>query len=229
MATPQPPGLIGTVLAAETAEAFEIRGRLTEVSVRPGDRVQKGMPLAAAEPIDLREQLASAEAAVQSARSGLSKAQTDLRLARQRPAEKEKLEASEKEVETARGRLLQAEGEMRQLRGQPYRQVLRATSDGSVAARLLEPGAIVEPGQPVVRVKSGDRYLLRFAVSPAEAALWAAGKEIRWRSEDSEVSYKAVVARVAPQVDPASQMVFVEADLEPSPMLKDGLSVRVEP
>jgi membrane fusion protein, multidrug efflux system len=222
-------GLAGTVLAADTAEVtFETRGRLVEVSVRPGDRVQPGMPLAAIEPVDLREQLVSAEAAVQTARSGLSKAQTDLRLARQRPAEKEKLEASEKEQETARARLLEAEAEMRRLRGQSYRQVQRARSEGWVAARLLEPGAIVEPGQPVLRLRSGDRYLLRFGVPPAEAAQWA-GKKIRWRPEGSESSYPAVVARVAAQVDQASQLIFVEADLEPSPLLEDGLVVRVWP
>ena len=221
--------LAGVVLAAEAADlAFEIGGRLVEVSVHPGGRVQRGMVLATLEPLDLREQLASAEAAVQTARSGVSKAQTAQRLARQRPAETENLETREKELATARSRLAQAEGELRRLRAQPYRQVLRATSDGSVTARLLEPGAVVEPGQPVLRLQSGDRYLLRFAVPPAEAAQWV-GKAIRWRAEDSESSYKAVVARVASQVDEASQMVFVEADLEPSPVLKDGLAVRVWP
>jgi hypothetical protein len=77
-----------------------------------------------------------------------------------------------------------------------------------------------------------DRYLLRFAVPPAEAAQWKAGRPIQWRPEGSssegESSFRAVVARVAPQVDLPSQMVFVEADLEPSPLLKDGLVVRVE-
>ncbi|HET9228990.1 MAG TPA: HlyD family efflux transporter periplasmic adaptor subunit, partial [Thermoanaerobaculia bacterium] len=82
--------------------------------------------------------------------------------------------------------------------------------------------------QPVVRLKRGDRYLLRFAVPPSEAAQWKAGRPIQWRPEDSETSYRAVVARVAPQVDSESQMVFVEADLEPSPVLRDGLVVRVE-
>jgi len=226
---PAQEGLIGTVLAADTSDlAFETRGRLVEVSVRPGDRVQPGMPLAAIEPVDLREQLVSAETAMQTARSGLSKAQAALRDARQRPAEKEKLEASEKELETARARLLEAEAELRRLRGQSYRQVLRARSEGWVAARLLEPGATVEAGQPVVRLRSGDRYLLRFGVPPAEAAQWA-GKKIRWRPEGSESFYPAVVARVAAQVDPQFQTVFVEADLEPSPLLEDGLVVRVEP
>ena len=241
----RPRGFVGVVLAAETADlSFEIRGRLTEVSVRPGDRVKPGTALATVEPLDLKEQLVSAEAAVQVARSGVSQAQTAVRMARERVtrvqsapevfSEEERsiaagnLETSEKDLETARARQVQAEAELRRLRGQSYRQVLRAPSDGWVAARLLDPGALVEPGQPVVRLKRGDRYLLRFAVPPSEAAQWKAGRPIQWRPEDSEKAYRAVVARVAPQVDLPSQMVFVEADLEPSPLLRDGLVVRVE-
>jgi multidrug efflux pump subunit AcrA (membrane-fusion protein) len=142
------------------------------------------------------------------------------------------LETAEKDLETARARVVQSEAEMRRLRGQSYRQVLRATSDGWVAARLLDPGALVEPGQAVVRLKRGDRYLLRFAVPPAEAPQWRAGRAIRWRPESGERSFRAAVARVAQQVDLPSQMVFVEADLDPASaggLLQDGLVVRVEP
>ena len=79
------------------------------------------------------------------------------------------------------------------------------------------------------RLTEVPRYLLRFAVPPSEAAQWKAGRPIQWRPDDSETSYRAVVARVAPEVDVPSQMIFVEADLEPSPVLRDGLAVRVEP
>lgn len=247
-AAASPPGFVGVVLAAETADlSFEIRGRLTSVAVRPGDRVAAGTALATIEPLDLKERLVSAEADVQVARSGVSQAQTAVRMARERVtrvqsapevfSEEERsvaagnLETSEKDLETARARQIQAEAELRRLRGQSYGQVLRAPADGWVAARLVDPGALVEPGQPVVTLKRGDRYLLRFAVPPAEAAQWKAGRAIQWRPEDApegEKPFRAVVARVAPQVDLPSQMVFVEADLEPSPLLRDGLVVRVE-
>ncbi|HWM90250.1 MAG TPA: efflux RND transporter periplasmic adaptor subunit [Thermoanaerobaculia bacterium] len=248
-AAARPPGYVGVVVAAETADlAFDIRGRLTQVAVRPGDHVRPGMPLATIEPLDLREQLVSAEASVQMARSGVSQAETALRLARERVtrvhaapevfSEEERsvakgnLETAEKDLETARARVTQADAELRRLRGQSYRQVLRSPTEGWVAARLLDPGALVEPGQPVVRLKRGDRYLLRFAVPPAEAPQWKAGRPIRWRPESLDRSFRAEVARVAQQVDLPSQMVFVEADLDPSEtegLLKDGLVVRVEP
>lgn len=240
---------VGVVVAAETVDlAAELRGRLVEVSVRPGERVGKGMAVATIEPLDLTEQIVGAEASVQMARSGVAQAQTALRLAQERVtrvsaapevfSEEERSvaagnrETSEKELESARARLVQSEAELRRLRGQSARRVLRAATDGWVAARLLDPGALVEAGQPVVRLKRGDRYLLRFAVPPAESGEWSAGRPVRWRPESLDRAFPAAVSRVAQQVDAPSQMVFVEADLDPSAaagLLRDGLVVRVEP
>lgn len=243
---------VGVVVAAETVDlASELRGRLLQVSARPGERVQKGMAVATIEPLDLTEQIVSAEAAVQMARSGVAQAQTALRMAQERVtrvsaapevfSEEERSvaagnrETSEKELETARARLAQAESDLRRLKGQSARRVLRATTDGWVAARLLDPGALVEAGQPVVRLKRGDRYLLRFAVPPAETAQWPVGRPVRWRPEGLDRAFPAEVARVAQQVDAPSQMVFVEADLDglsssgASSLVRDGLVVRVEP
>ncbi|HEX3130373.1 MAG TPA: efflux RND transporter periplasmic adaptor subunit [Thermoanaerobaculia bacterium] len=242
----RPRGFVGVILAAETADlAFEIRGRLTQVAVRPGDRVQQGMAVATIEPLDLNEQLVSAEAALRMARSGVSQAQTAVRLAKERVDRVESapdvfsgeerslaagdLETRVQDLEAARASVVQAQAELRKLRNQAYRQILRAPTDGWVAARLLDPGTLVEPGQPVVRLKRNDRFLLRFAVPPAEAAQWKPGEPIRWRPEHSERSFRAEVARIAQQVDMPSQMVFVEADLEPSDLLRDGLAVRVMP
>lgn len=240
---------VGVIVASETVNlSSELRGRLETVSVRPGERVSRGMVLAEIQPLNLPEQIVSAEAAVQVARSGVSQAETALRLARERVSRVEAApdmfsaeqrsvamgarDTSEKELEAARARLVQAGSELQRLRGQSARRVLRAPSDGWVAARLLDPGALVEAGEPVVRLKRGDRYLLRFAVPPAEAARWAPGTPILWHPDGQEGSYEAAVARVAQQVDPASQMVFVEVDLDAASatgLVRDGLVVRVEP
>ncbi len=246
---PDGPSYVGVIVASESVNlSSELRGRLESVSVRPGDRVRKGAVLAEIQPLNLPEQIVSADAAVQMARSGVSQAETALRLARERVSRVEAapdmfsaeqrsvaqgaLETTGKELESSRSRLVQAESELQRLRGQSARRVLRAPTDGWVAARLLDPGALVEAGQTVVSLKRGDRSILRFAVPPAEAAHWPAGTKILWRPEGGDSAYPAAIARVAQQVDPASQMVFVEADLgasadgEPG-LIRDGLVVRV--
>lgn len=244
-------------MAAESVTlSAEMRGRLEEVSVRPGERVRAGAALASIQPLGLPEQIVSAEAAVQVAQSGVSQAETALRLAKEKvarvtaapevfSAEERSLaagaqETAEKELESAHARQVQAEADLQSLRGQSARRVLRAPTDGWVAARLLDPGALVEAGQPVLRLKRSDRYLLRFAVPPSEVARWQPGRPFRWRPQGAEASYPAlpafpafpaVVARVAQEVDAPSQMVFVEADLGPSASepRQDGLTVEVEP
>ncbi len=234
------PSYVGVIVASESVNlSSELRGRLESVSVRPGDRVRKGTALAEIQPLNLPEQIVSADAAVQVARSGVSQAETALRLARERVSRVESApdmfsaeqrsvaqggrETTEKELESSRSRLVQAESELQRLRGQSARRVLRAPVDGWVAARLLDPGALVEAGQTVVSLKRGDRSILRFAVPPAEAASWPAGTKILWRPEGGDAGHPAAVARVAQQVDPASQMVFVEADLGAAGGLTDGL------
>jgi RND family efflux transporter MFP subunit len=247
------PTYVGVIVASETVNlSSELRGRLERVTVRPGERVRQGMILAEIQPLNLPEQIVSADAAVQMARSAVSQAETALRLARERVSRTEAApdmfsaeqrsvalanrDTSEKDLDSAKARLVQADVELKRLRGQSARRVLRAPTDGWVAARLLDPGALVEAGEPVVRLKRSDHYLLRFAVPPAEAARWSTGTPILWRAVDpadsQEVSHPALVARVAQQVDPASQMVFVEADLDASSasgLIRDGLVVRVEP
>lgn len=243
-----PATYVGVIVASETVNlSAELRGRLESVSVRPGERVSRGMVLAEIQPLNLPEQIVSADAAVQMARSGVSQAETALRLARERVSRVEAApdmfsaeqrsealgnrDTTEKELDSARARLVQAQSELGRLRGQSARRVLRAPSDGWVAARLLDPGALVEAGEPVVRLKRGDHYLLRFAVPPAEASRWATGTPILWHPDGQAGGYPATVARVAQQVDPASQMVFLEVDLDPasaSGLIRDGLVVRVE-
>jgi multidrug resistance efflux pump len=177
--------------------------------------------------------VSQAETALRLARERVSRVEAapEMFSAEQRSVAEGNRDTSEKELESARARLVQAETEVQRLRGQSARRVLRAPGDGWVAARLLDPGALVEAGQPVLRLKGSDRYLLRFAVPPSEAGRWASGTPILWHPDGQPGSYPAVVARVAQQVDPASQMVFIEADLDASGsgLIRDGLTVRVEP
>lgn len=248
-------GYVGVVVAAEVADlSAEVAGRLVSVAVRVGDRVKRGQEVGRIEPLELPSEIAGAEASVRLAESGVAQAETELRLAAERVARVESVpdlfsaedrsraaaarDTAERALDAARARQAQSQSELDRLRGLLERRVLRAPAEGWVAARLLDPGALVEVGQPVVRVKRGDRYLLRFAVPPAEAHQWASGRQVEWRPEGEgwcpegeKRGYPAVVARVAPQIDAPSQMVFVEADLDPrSPaaaLLRDGLVVRV--
>ncbi len=247
---PTPAPFVGVIVAAETVEvSSEVAGRVRSVAVRPGERVGAGAELARIEAPDLDARLASAEAGVREAEAEALRAETDLRSAEERAervlavpdlfsAEDRSRAVAARDgarsaLEAARARTAQAEAARRELEGLAQRRVLRAPFAGSVTARLADPGALVTAGQPVLRLSASDRHLLRFAVPPAEAASWAAGRCITGHVEASGQRFEATVARVAGEVDPPSQMVFVEADLATGTAaqegLRDGLIVRVEP
>jgi hypothetical protein len=83
----------------------------------------------------------------------------------------------------------------------------------------------------VVRLISGGDLQVRCAVPPDDARRLAPGDPVIARVRDLKLDVPGRVARIAPAVDTASQMVFVEIRLEPAPQvagrLQTGLVVDV--
>jgi len=82
-----------------------------------------------------------------------------------------------------------------------------------------------------VRLISAGEFLLRFAVPPDQAAAVRKGAGVEVRLDSLPLTLSGRVSQVAPRIDTASQMVFVEADLQVPPgildRLQDGLPGRV--
>jgi multidrug efflux system membrane fusion protein len=122
-------------------------------------------------------------------------------------------------------------GHLRQLETRLQRVVLRAPIDGRVALRYLDAGAQVHSGAPVVRLISAGEFMLRFAVPPEQALSIRRGEAVEMRLDSIPLTLAGRVSQVTPRLDTASQMVFVEAELELPPglasRLQDGLPGRV--
>lgn len=222
-------------------------GRLGENLARPGQRVLAGEEVGRVDPIDLDAQLAASQAAADAAEAEALSAEVDLRTAQERRARVQSVpdlfsaearslavageETAQRAAEAARARAEQARAELRQLRSQAGATVLRAPSNGWVANRLRDPGALVEAGEPILRLIGGDDYLVRFAVPPAEALSFQPGQRVHGTFEATRSPFAATVARVAAEVDPSSQLVFVEAELDDvsrlAGNLKAGLVLRI--
>lgn len=191
------------------------------------------------EPLDLGRQLAGAEAGADAAEAEARRAQTEVTIADDRAARVERAPelfsseersraAAEREgarhaLEVARARAAQATAEWQRLEEQWAHRLIRSPFEGFVAARFYDPGVVVGVGEPLLRLIRSDRYLLRFAVPPAEASGWQVGSCLTATIRDSHHDFSATVARIAPQVDPASQLVFAEADLEPETLAGESL------
>ena len=144
-------------LAGEGAVA----GRDLDVATARRDGAAAGLDaadhrLAEAEAGARPEELRGAEAALAQAASQLQSAQASLDLAVAGPR-RETLRAAEARVEAARGTAAVAEALLAQTR-------IVAPSDGRVTLRNAEPGEVVTPGFPIVRIADLARVRVRVYV-----------------------------------------------------------------
>lgn len=231
---------LGVILSSESVDVTaDSQGRLSAVYVEIGQAVRQGDRLASLDPRivaqDLemaRSSLRASEADAGRAAAELSEAQARWERRRKNPEifSKEDLSEAELRVTTARSslevsqaRVSEQRARVRQLQTSVGQTDIRAPFDGRVAERFADPGAQVGPGTPVVRLISGGDLQVRAAVPPDDARKLAEGDRVTARVRDLGLEVSGRVARIAPDVDTASQMVFVEIHLEPTPQIAGRL------
>jgi len=84
-----------------------------------------------------------------------------------------------------------------------------------------------------VRLITSDDLLVRFAVPADEKASYALGDRIDVVLEPDQKAIVAVVRRIAPDLDPVTQMVLAEAELADEPAarapVQAGMAAWVSP
>ncbi len=237
-------GWLGVVLPRESLDlAPEISGQVEKIYVREGDPVRRGQTVAVLDAAQDRQEVAIAEVNLRAAEAEVSRSRLDLadadnrlagRLAMPDAFPKEEIRRSEIQkqmaeasVEGARARAAAQKARLAQAADRASKAEIRASADGTVARRYMEPGALAGPGQPVVRLISDERLIVRFAVSPEEARSLRPAMPVGIAGGGDTLP--AVVEWVAPEVDPPSGMVILVAVLDPKARLKPGSVVRVHP
>jgi RND family efflux transporter MFP subunit len=258
--TPRPPyppatpaqekGFLGVVLARETVDIVpKTQGRVRTVRVRLGDPVNRNAVIATIEAETVAGELAMAEAEARQAEADHEKAkleasQASERLARREPLAQgvpaisgEELESSRyqdklagQRLRAARALVAQKAARVKQLRALVAETELRAPFAGMVAARYVDPGAVVGPQTPIARLINPDDLWVRFAVPEDRSTAIAAGERVQVAIE-TLTAVPGVVEKVAPEVDAASRMIVAEAKLELPPswrgQIRSGLVARV--
>jgi len=243
-------GWIGVVLAREAVQvAGSFAGRLETVDVRVGDVVRRGDRIARIATDSQRQELAMAEANLQVGEAEVARTQAELAAAEERLARR--LQAPElfSKEEIATTRLLRAtsstnlrtaeahvreqRAHVQQLQGVLSQAEVRAPFDGRVALRYADPGTVVGADTPIVKLISRGELLVRFAAPPDQAARLSPGQPVAVRIDELGLRQRGTIEHVSPEVDGASQMIVVEARLDPDPALtshlETGLVASVSP
>jgi RND family efflux transporter MFP subunit len=241
-------GFVGVVFAKQQVDLEStVEARLLTVPVQLGDRLKQGDTVATLDAEAIRRDLASASAAVRAAQAEAHAARVELAAARAKAQRLDKLakassSVSDEELETAhaqenlaaahqdsaRARVQESVAAVDKLRQLLETTAITATFDGVVAQRYVDPGTIVGPGRPIVRLISGDDVWVRFAVPEDQVAGVSVGGCIEASVPSLKLSTTGKVETVAPQIDAASRMLVVEARLTVPPAWQGHLPVGLE-
>ena len=207
-------------------------GYLDAVFVDRGDKVKKGQLLALVRPSDLPDQLAAS-------RGALAQTQANVALARANYERAQQLApsgvVSQQQLQQAAAALATAEAQEAAARAQTGALGVRlgetriqSPLDGVVAARKLDPGALVGPTAgtgTILTVARIDTLRVFIAVREREAAGVTVGKDAHVEVDALPgKSFSGKVVRLAPGFDPASRTLEAEVHLQnPDGVLRPGM------
>lgn len=224
----------GVVVSSQQVEvAAEGEGRIEAILAAVGDEVAAGQVLARLDTSLLRHQLAGEKAALAKVEAEERRWQAVVEDARARAERRRELKDLLSAEEIARADLAQEEAEAQRagaeadagrirasiarLETEIRRAEIRAPFSGRLAARYLDVGAVALVGTPFFRLISGGERQIRFAAEPEDAAPLAVGEALSFTVKADGGLFAGRLARKAPEIDAAAQMVFFEASLEADP------------
>ncbi|MEB2624329.1 efflux RND transporter periplasmic adaptor subunit [Pseudomonas sp. YuFO8] len=141
---------------------FRVSGKVLERLVDTGQTVKRGQPLMRLDPVDLGLQERAQQESVMAARARARQTADDevryRKLVAAGAASASAYDRIKAAADTAKAQLGAAEAQADVARNASGYAVLLADSDGVVVETLAEPGQVVSPGQPVVRLaRAGQR------------------------------------------------------------------------
>lgn len=220
----------------ETPLGFRVGGKVLTRPATLGASVRSGELLAELDAADLRLGEAAAQAALRSARSSFDLAQADLAryqsLRDQGFIGEAELQRRQATLKAARAALDQAQAQAGVQGHQTGYARLTADAAGVVTAVLVEPGAVVQAGTPVVRLaRDGARDVVFSVPEDRQSALRplvgraGAVKVALWG--DTDRRWPATVRELAGAADAASRTYLVKAELAPEAPGKLGQTATV--
>jgi HlyD family secretion protein len=236
--------LVGDATVAVVPRAA---GRLMEVYVRLGDRVNRGQRIAKIEDNEILEQVRQAEASQEVSQATIRQREADLKLAETNLERSRNLfarqllpkqtlddtearhQAAVAQLDLARAQNTQSNARLDELKINLSNTNIISPVNGFVARRAVDPGAFVGNNAPVVDVVDISRVRLVVNVIEKDLKQLQAGDETRVEVDafPGEM-FTGRIARVAPVLDPATRTAPIEIEIPNGDYrLKPGMYARI--
>jgi RND family efflux transporter MFP subunit len=231
---PQAPAqYVGVIFAPQLVDmAARSDGRLEAIYAHLGEHLKPGDVVAKVESNAITQQLDMAEATLRSAQAEVRSASVELQDAEVRHHRRERLvnagllskeelatarvqvERPRSNLEVAQARVAEQQARVRQTKEALANTVITAAFEGTVAARYLDPGAMVHVGSPVIKLMRSDDLWVRFAAPEEVRLTLPMGASVSVRLARLPEAIPGTIAHIAPGVDTVSREVIVEAKLQ---------------
>jgi RND family efflux transporter MFP subunit len=157
-------------------------------------------------------QVQAAEAQVRASTAQLDQAQADLRIANTRDT---RLASLRRQIDSLRAQELQAQAAVRQAEIALSKHRLVAPFTGRALATLAEPGEMVAPGTPILRLGFTERVKVTFAVSEAARPGLRPGQRVTITADAlPNQTFAGRIATLSFQADPRSRAFPIEVVVE---------------
>lgn len=219
--------LTGEIVARDTLTAsFTLGGRITDVFVTTGSKVQKGDILAKIDQVQQEQTLRAAEAGVLSAKASHQQVREaserqDALLERGATTRSARDSAADL-LRAAEAQEAQAVADLDRAKKALADTVLLAPTAATVTDRLAEPGQVIGAAQSVVELALGDEFDAVFEVPEASLTATPKSPEVTLSVLAAPLKTgRGVIREVSPLVDLAKGTVKVTVSVENLP---SGLS-----
>jgi len=205
--------LIGEARPYQTATLYaKISGYLEKINVDKGDKVTEGQLLAYVDNPEIDQQYNSALADLENKKKI---ADRDKKLLEKKFIPQEQADISQTAVDMA-------QANVKSLTEQQQYKSLRAPFTGTVTARYVDMGALIQnainsqtSAQPVVTLAELGRLRIYVYVEQRDAAFLKVGYPVEITlTERPDVHIKASITRIAGELDEHTRMMLCEVDVE---------------
>lgn len=226
---------VGSIDATEAVKIRpEVSGLVKEAQAREGMEVAAGDPLFRLEDDSLLQRLAEQERALDAAEARLENTRANHRRLRslweRRVIAKDRWDRIQTEVEVAQAEVERLQASIRVVGERIEDTRIRAPFAGTLSERLVDPGDLVQPGQPLVTLyrRGGKEAVFRVPERYAGVVTRRQPAEVRVEAFPDRV-FPAEVVYVSPELDPRTRRFQVKALVEdPKHLLKPGMFARVQ-